>query len=206
MRFATIATTVSLALTVSAVPLEKRQTTVATTYAYLNQPCGPTVGIKAYPGTGDITKSGLCCSSWNLAGVTDDHCYISNGCQPLWGRCVNSTKLPAAPVVHTSCTKPGVIALTFDDGPSVLTSSLLDYLKTVGIKATFFLNGLDWKASTYGLPLPGIYALADVVKRAYAEGHQICSHTWSHTDMLTVNQVRPLDRYLMCTLLTNHFV
>lgn len=165
--------------------LDKRQTV---NYAYLNQPCGAAANARAFPGTGDNKKSGLCCSSWNRAGVTDEHCFLSNGCQPAWGRCVDSAALPPAPVIYTGCSTPGVVSLGYDDGPSVLTSSLLDYLKNINVKVTFYVNGIDWKAVQTGNPLPGLYALADVVKRAFAEGHQICSHTWSHTDFLTVNQ------------------
>jgi len=176
----------SLTPTLIAFPLSSRQTNV--TFAHLNQPCGVAANARAYPGTGDHSKSGLCCSSWNRAGVTDDHCFLSNGCQPAWGRCVDGTKLPAAPTLYTGCTKPGLVSLGYDDGPSILTSSLLDYLKTAGIKATFYVNGIDWKAAPTKNPLPGLYALASVVKRAYTEGHQICSHTWSHTDFITVNQ------------------
>src|SRR6266542_474219 len=33
-----------------------------------------------------------------------------------------------------------------------------------------------------------IYDYANVVKRAYEEGHQIASHTWSHLDLTTVSE------------------
>jgi peptidoglycan/xylan/chitin deacetylase (PgdA/CDA1 family) len=158
-------------------------------YAYLNQICGTSSNLVAYPGTGNKSESGLCCSVYGYAGVTDDHCFLSRGCQPSWGRCVNDAKvLPNAPTVYTGCTKPGLVAVAYDDGPGVLTSSLLDYLATINVKVTFFVNGINWKAAPTGNPLPGLYALQAVVLRAYQEGHQICSHTWSHTDFITVNQ------------------
>jgi len=62
--------------------------------------------------------------------------------------------------------KPGVIYLTFDDGPnSTSTTKILDVLKETGVKATFFItnSGPD-----------------SVVKRAYDEGHSIGLHTASH--------------------------
>lgn len=40
-----------------------------------------------------------------------------------------------------SCTRKGVIALTFDDGPTQWTSALLDLLARYNAKATFFING-----------------------------------------------------------------
>ncbi len=59
----------------------------------------------------------------------------------------------------------GVIYLTFDDGPSSYTSSILDTLAKYNIKATFFvtLAGSD-----------------DMIKREYDEGHTVALHTASH--------------------------
>lgn len=62
--------------------------------------------------------------------------------------------------------KEGVIYLTFDDGPSsVTTGTLLDILKEENVKATFFVtnNGPD-----------------SLIKRMYDEGHTIALHTASH--------------------------
>jgi peptidoglycan/xylan/chitin deacetylase (PgdA/CDA1 family) len=39
------------------------------------------------------------------------------------------------------CTAPGVIALTFDDGPYIYTSHILDILEQYNVKATFFITG-----------------------------------------------------------------
>lgn len=63
--------------------------------------------------------------------------------------------------------KPGVIYLTFDDGPSTKnTSRLLDILKEENVKATFFLT--DKTNTDY------------LIKRMYDEGHTIGLHTASH--------------------------
>lgn len=63
-----------------------------------------------------------------------------------------------------------VVALTFDDGPwSDSTAAILDTLSEFGAKATFFTVG-D-RISGEGV---------DLVKRAAAEGHQICTHTFDH--------------------------
>lgn len=71
--------------------------------------------------------------------------------------------------VITKCTRPGVLALAYDDGPYQYTSQLIDILDAAGAKATFF-----WTGTLYGC----IYNSADVAKKAYASGHQIASHTW----------------------------
>lgn len=60
---------------------------------------------------------------------------------------------------------PGVIYLTFDDGPGAGTSKILDILKRENVKATFFVtcSGSD-----------------ELLYRAYNEGHTIALHTASH--------------------------
>ncbi len=60
------------------------------------------------------------------------------------------------------------VFLTFDDGPSSNTPSILDILKQEGIKATFFELGNR------------VEAQPDLVKRAYDEGHYIASHGYTH--------------------------
>jgi peptidoglycan-N-acetylglucosamine deacetylase len=63
----------------------------------------------------------------------------------------------------------GCVALTFDDGPDpVDTPKLLDLLKEKGVKATFFVVGK--RADQY----------PEIVRRAWAEGHLVGNHTWSH--------------------------
>jgi peptidoglycan/xylan/chitin deacetylase (PgdA/CDA1 family) len=75
----------------------------------------------------------------------------------------------AAGVVITKCANPGMIALAYDDGPYQYTSQLVDILDQAGAKATFF-----WTGTLYGC----IYNQAAAVKKAFASGHQIASHTW----------------------------
>ena len=63
--------------------------------------------------------------------------------------------------------KPGVIYLTFDDGPSTKnTARLLDILKEENVKATFFLT--DKTNTDY------------LIKKMYDEEHTIGLHTASH--------------------------
>lgn len=72
-------------------------------------------------------------------------------------------------VVYTKCNRPGVLALAYDDGPYEFTSELVDILDEAGAKGTFF-----WTGTLYGC----IYNQAAAVKKAFASGHQIASHTW----------------------------
>ncbi|KAF8532166.1 glycoside hydrolase/deacetylase [Gautieria morchelliformis] len=86
--------------------------------------------------------------------------------------------------VYSSCSRPNVVALAFDDGPYIYQSQLMQMFKDAGIKGTFFFNGQNYRC---------IYDDASVssVKAAYAAGHEIGSHTWRHADLatLTSNQI-----------------
>ncbi|KAH9993915.1 polysaccharide deacetylase [Xylariaceae sp. FL0662B] len=85
----------------------------------------------------------------------------------------------------TSCTLPGKVALTFDDGPYVYTNELLDLLEANGVKATFFVTANNEFASQRP---PGVFGgNLDVIKRMHANGHQIGSHTWSHKDLSAIS-------------------
>lgn len=62
-----------------------------------------------------------------------------------------------------------VVALTFDDGPSSVTTPIvLDALKNAGAHATFFLMG------------ERIHGNEALLRRMVNEGHEIGNHTWSH--------------------------
>ena len=79
---------------------------------------------------------------------------------------------PASPV---SAQSAGVVYLTFDDGPSAYTSSVLDVLNRYGAKATFFVIGQQ-----VGARAATMRAIAD-------SGHAIANHTWSHADLRTLS-------------------
>lgn len=81
----------------------------------------------------------------------------------------SNSAVPVGSIIR-SCTTPGVVALTFDDGPYIYTSAILDALRDTGAKATFFINGDNWG----NILNPDNQA---IVQRTLAEGHQIGSHT-----------------------------
>lgn len=69
-----------------------------------------------------------------------------------------------------------LIAITFDDGPRrETTERLLDGLEERDARATFFLIGRQIEGNE------------DLVERMQAEGHQVGSHTWSHTRLTGVS-------------------
>lgn len=151
------------------------------------QNCGPQAG-----GARCITSGYPCCSQYGWCGSSTDHCGV--GCQSSFGLYCNTpsptpppTPSPSCkndavlPVVVNRCIVPKTVALTFDDGPFMYTSKVLDVLKTNRVKATFFVNGNN----RMDIRSPEAVAL---LKRTYVEGHQIASHTWSHTDLTTLNE------------------
>ena len=77
-------------------------------------------------------------------------------------------------LVSNRCRVDGVntVALTFDDGPDPEdTPKLLDLLRDKGVKATFFVVGK--RADQH----------PEIVRRAWAEGHLVANHTWSHPSL-----------------------
>jgi len=66
-----------------------------------------------------------------------------------------------------------IVALTFDDGPSaVWTPKILDELKKVNIKATFFMLGEH------------VAKYPEIAQRVVQEGHEIGNHTYDHRVLL----------------------
>ncbi|KAJ7806997.1 carbohydrate esterase family 4 protein [Mycena olivaceomarginata] len=90
------------------------------------------------------------------------------------------------PQVYKSCVKTNDIALTFDDGPYIYLHNIADQFTAAGAKATFFMNGNNWGC---------IYSDDRIasVKHAYAAGHMIGSHTWSHPDLTTLSTAQIKD-------------
>lgn len=60
------------------------------------------------------------------------------------------------------------VFLTFDDGPSAVTTKILDTLKQANVKATFFVLGSN------------VAERPELVKQMYDEGHYVANHGYSH--------------------------
>lgn len=68
--------------------------------------------------------------------------------------------------------RPKLVALTFDDGPYPYTTPLLlDMLKSLGVKATFFLIGHDAQQ------------WPELTQRIHEDGHELADHTYSHPNL-----------------------
>lgn len=90
------------------------------------------------------------------------------------------SQLPQPSHVHLyGRTKPGQVVLTFDDGPvPAYTPQILDTLKAYGVPASFFVLGQN------ALQSPRL------VNRILAEGHELGSHTYWHSNMSAVSPTR----------------
>ena len=77
--------------------------------------------------------------------------------------------------------------LTFDDGPSPVTESILDTLKEEKVKAAFFVLGSN------------VSGREEIVKRMYDEGHYIANHGYSHVySQIYSSPQSVLDEYNEC--------
>ena len=80
------------------------------------------------------------------------------------------------------------MALTFDDGPYIYTSHVLDVLASYDAKATFFITGDNLGKGEIDVAANGYIP---IIQRMHTDGHQIGSHTWTHLDLSTLSS---LDR------------
>ena len=74
----------------------------------------------------------------------------------------------ALSAIVQECVRPGMFALTFDDGPSDQTLAVLQTLQQFNVKATFFVVGTNVDRSP------------TIVRSVYNAGHQIALHSYSH--------------------------
>jgi len=94
-------------------------------------------------------------------------------CWWTYKTCV-TPKAPGLKPDVSFCPEPNTLGLTYDDGPNCTDSTLYDMLKQNNQKVTLFYIGsnvADWPKEA---------------QRGYADGHQVCVHTWSHPYMTTL--------------------
>lgn len=150
--------------------------------------------------------TGYCCSSAGWCGLTEDYCAAPD-CQFNYGSGCDTNQVPPGPVTSNvartqvgsvpyggagiyDCTVDGDIALTFDDGPYIYTSTILDILESYNVPATFFITGNNLGKGQID---NGYYPWANLIQRMHNQGHQIASHTWGHQDLGSSAAVQSQD-------------
>ncbi|KAF9993536.1 hypothetical protein BGZ80_000981 [Entomortierella chlamydospora] len=102
---------------------------------------------------------------------------------------VATAVMPDDPDKIDTCTKPGVVALTFDDGPGIYNDQLLALLAKKNVKATFFMlipHSHQYQSShknRSGSMVAESPAQAASLKKILAAGHQLASHTYTHGNL-----------------------
>jgi len=93
-------------------------------------------------------------------------------------------------IFHSGLKNTHTVALTFDDGPNSNTPAVLDELKALGVKGTFFIVGKMAKVHP------------EVLARIAAEGHLLANHSATHPFLgkhyvdhpdLLLDQIREVD-------------
>jgi peptidoglycan-N-acetylglucosamine deacetylase len=93
--------------------------------------------------------------------------------------CLLAGALPTASAGVAGEPAPGTVGLTFDDGPHpVWTPVVLDMLDALGIKATFFVLGVQ------------VRKFPDLAREIVARGHSIQVHGYSHTNFARLSDAR----------------
>jgi peptidoglycan/xylan/chitin deacetylase (PgdA/CDA1 family) len=92
-----------------------------------------------------------------------------------------------APLPPVDCTVRPCVALTFDDGPDrQVTPRILDTLRNYQARATFYVVGRE------------VAGKEDILRRMYAEGHEIGNHSWSHQDFKSLHD-QDIEREIAST-------
>ena len=107
----------------------------------------------------------------DATGIADDAAYADAA------DAVQAATDAVVAVLPFDCHFHDCVALTFDDGPNKqLTPQLLDALADAGVPATFFVQGQFVSGSN-----------VDLVGRMAAEGHDVGSISWRHTQLHTLD-------------------
>ncbi|GAC92536.1 chitin deacetylase [Pseudozyma hubeiensis SY62] len=91
----------------------------------------------------------------------------SGNCWWTCGQCTRSTDI-------TTCPDTNTWGLSYDDGPSPYTPTLLEYLNQNNLKSTFFVVGSR------------VISRPQMLQTEFQQGHQISVHTWSHPPLTTL--------------------
>ncbi|KAH8835918.1 hypothetical protein DL96DRAFT_97598 [Flagelloscypha sp. PMI_526] len=120
----------------------------------------------------EVQNSGLSIPNWdpNSSGDCASNAAAASNATRCWWTCSGCTR----DTDITSCNDKGTWGLTYDDGPSLYTPDLLNYLESVKLQATFFAVGSR------------VISYPALAQQEYLGGHQVSVHTWSHPYLTTL--------------------
>ena len=75
-------------------------------------------------------------------------------------------------IIHRVDTQQKVVALTFDDGPTKMTQEVLELLKELDVKATFFITGRELEENK------------EEGEKIVLAGHELGNHSYTHKRMV----------------------
>jgi len=123
-------------------------------------PAGNDVDIE---GIGEVLKVGAVRSAGVRQIIRDKNGFVTNA---------KMIVLPSQFVIERAGYKPGMVALTFDDGPDpTWTPRILDELRAARVPATFFIIGEN------------ALTQRSLLERLVAEGHEVGNHTYTHPNL-----------------------
>ncbi|MDB5685715.1 MAG: polysaccharide deacetylase [Rhizorhabdus sp.] len=136
------------------------RTTVPPLSALEDIPAGTNVDIE---GTGEILRIGAVPVPGHRTISADRHGAVSQ---------VRFDRLPSPYQIERAGNRPGLVALTFDDGPDpIWTPKILDVLKAEHVPGTFFIVGEN------------ALTQRKLLERLVREGHEVGSHTYTHPNL-----------------------
>lgn len=128
--------------------------------------------LKGYsPSQGDVSKTSAGKSEEN----SDDNSQGNSSDDSSEKKAAESSRKTSKKSKRKKTKAKGFVALTFDDGPSSFTDRLLDCLESNDVRATFFMVGTE------------IQSFPEELKRMEALGCELGNHSYSHTDLTTLD-------------------
>lgn len=139
----------------------------------------PTAGLPVtVPKTSNPLTGGTPCPADRTPFGSTGSCWWTCGQSTDGSNCAT-----AADVKGCAAAGPGHWGLSYDDGPTNMTDTILDTLKANNLKATFCLVGSQ------------VLRFPKQAKRIYDEGHDICGHTWSHSALTTLTNEQVIAEF-----------
>ncbi|KAH7064378.1 hypothetical protein BKA63DRAFT_427426 [Paraphoma chrysanthemicola] len=177
-----------------------------------NGRCGPNYGCAT-------CAEGYCCSSGGWCGQGSDYCQAPDSLfeygpgadanvLPSGGTTRNIARTKVGSVLYGGdgiwvCTKPGQIAITYDDGPYTYTTDLLNLFSSYNFKATFFVTGINLSKGSID---SSSKAWAAMISRMITDGHQIASHTWSHQDLSVITKEQRYEQMVRLEMALSNII